>query len=109
MAKKDQIKGASQQKLPDTLAAAHAELLTLRSELAIAEKVNEELQALVDAKPKVVITGKPQVKVGGVTYNIVIPSAKFKGRQVTAADIVAEPALAKELVEAKSGMLKKVS
>lgn len=79
-----------------------------KSEIEQALAINTDLQnRLKIAKSEAPAKG-PVVKVEGKTYEIMTKAVHYKGKVITAADLAANEAVAKELVKLKSKILRAV-
>ncbi|GAB2780444.1 hypothetical protein GCM10027275_24980 [Rhabdobacter roseus] len=87
------------------------QVLKADEEISTSEAIIQELKAELAKAADEILTasGVPTVKVGKDTYEVVIPTFRYKGNQYTALDVVKDDKLAAELVKRGSGVLLKKS
>jgi hypothetical protein len=101
--------------IPNTDESLKKENEQLKQEIERLNAVNADLQKLAEASPvkeQAPVTADEMLKLGfeleKVKYGFNFTSAMYKGRKITAEDVVADVQLQAELVSKRSGMIKQL-
>lgn len=105
--KKVQEQEATINELAGKVTAAEKALADTKEELALTVQVNQELTDTIEQLPKKESKQSPSFSVDGEEYEFVYDKTVIGGKAKTAADIIADESLQRDLVARKSGMIKK--